>query len=43
MVPAYKWGGRATKPRLWSAKDRNDLGIHTEVLNPGLVDLIRRG
>nr|WP_172601546.1 itaconate CoA-transferase RipA/Ict [Yersinia pseudotuberculosis] len=24
-------------------KDRNDLGIHTEVLNPGLVDLIRRG
>jgi itaconate CoA-transferase len=24
-------------------KDRNDLGIHTEALNPGLVDLIRAG
>jgi len=24
-------------------KDRNDLGIHTEALNPGLVDLIRDG
>jgi itaconate CoA-transferase len=24
-------------------KDRNDLGIHTEALNPGLVDLVRAG
>src|SRR5271167_932306 len=24
-------------------KDRNDLGVHTEALNPGLVDLIRAG
>jgi itaconate CoA-transferase len=24
-------------------KDRNDLGIHTEALNPGLVDLMRAG
>ena len=24
-------------------RDRNDLGIHTEALNPGLVDLIRAG
>jgi len=24
-------------------QDRNDLGIHTEALNPGLVDLIRAG
>jgi itaconate CoA-transferase len=24
-------------------RDRNDLGIHTEVLNPGLVDLVRAG
>jgi itaconate CoA-transferase len=24
-------------------RDRNDLGIHTEALNPGLVDLVRAG
>lgn len=24
-------------------KDRNDLGIHTEALNPGLIDLLRAG
>jgi itaconate CoA-transferase len=24
-------------------RDRNDLGVHTEALNPGLVDLIRAG
>ena len=24
-------------------RDRNDLGIHTEALNPGLIDLIRAG
>jgi itaconate CoA-transferase len=24
-------------------KDRNDIGVHTEALNPGLVDLIRAG
>ena len=34
---------RAAEHRLCRLKDRNDLGIHTEALNPGLVDLIRAG
>jgi itaconate CoA-transferase len=26
-----------------SLRDRSDLGVHTEALNPGLIDLIRAG
>src|ERR1700719_4532507 len=37
--------GVGTLPNLVCAAlaDRNDLGVHTEALNPGLVDLIRAG
>jgi itaconate CoA-transferase len=47
MVPdgACMQMGVGALPNLVCAalKDRNDLGIHTEALNPGLVDLIRAG
>jgi itaconate CoA-transferase len=37
--------GVGALPRLvcLELRDRNDLGIHTEALNPGLVDLVRAG